>query len=51
MIAAIPPVTAQVRPLNERLWELVGKDVAGTITPQENAELIGLCAALEQQEA
>ena len=46
-IQAVPTVTATPRPLNSRLWELVGKETACTIDPAESAELNAICAALE----
>lgn len=53
MIATIPtlrPVAVMPHALNERLWELVGRDVDGTATPAEQAELSRLCDALEGAE-
>jgi hypothetical protein len=50
MIAVIPQVAAKPRPLNERLWVLVGKEIAGTATPQEITELNELCASIEAKE-
>ena len=46
-IQAIPTVAVTPRPLNSRLWELVGKETARTIDPVETAELNALCAELE----
>jgi hypothetical protein len=46
-IGAVPTVTVTPRPLNERLWELVGKETARTIAPAERVELDALCAELE----
>ena len=46
-IQAVPTVTVTPRPLNSRLWELVGKETARTINPGESAELNALCAELE----
>ena len=46
-IQALPTVTVTPRPLNERLWELVGKETARTIAPAERIELEALCAELE----
>ena len=46
-IQAVPAITVTPRPLNERLWELVGKETARTIAPAERVELDALCAELE----
>ena len=46
-IPKIEPITVQPRPLNERLWELHGKNADGSITAAEKAELDALCDALE----
>jgi hypothetical protein len=46
-IQAVPTVTVTPRPLNERLWELTGKETARTITRAETAELDALCAEIE----
>ena len=46
-IQAVPTVTITPRPLNARLWELVGKETARTIAPAECVELDALCADLE----
>ena len=50
MIAVIPQVAVTPRALNERLWALVGREIAGTATPQEITELNKLCASLEAKE-
>lgn len=53
MIATIPtlqPIAVAPQALNERLWELVSKDVDGTATPEELAELSRMCDALEGAE-
>jgi hypothetical protein len=44
---AVPTITATPRPLNGRLWELIGKETARTIAPAERVELNALCAELE----
>lgn len=46
-IRAVPAVMVMPRPLNERLWELVGKETDRTIAPAECMELDALCAELE----
>lgn len=46
-IPAIPLVTERPVQLNSRLWELHAKSAARTITPNEDAELDAMCAALE----
>ena len=49
-IPTLQPIAVAPHALNERLWELVGKDVDGTATPAELAELGRLCDALEGAE-
>lgn len=46
-IQAVRTVTVTPRPLNDRLWELAGKETARTIAPAERLELDTLCAELE----
>ena len=46
-LQAVPTITAKPLPLNERLWELVGKETARTIAPAERVELDALCLELE----
>lgn len=46
-LQAVPTVAVMPRPLNERLWELVGKEAARTIVSAERVELNALCAELE----
>ena len=46
-IQAVPTVAVTPRPLNERLWELVGKETARTIASHERVELDALCLELE----
>lgn len=48
-IPVLHPITATVRPLNERLWILHQRCAAGVITESEEAELNVLCALAEQQ--
>ena len=48
-LAMVHPITATVRPLNERLWILHQRCAAGTISEAEEAELNTLCALAEQQ--
>lgn len=50
-IEAVPTVKVTPRPLNTRLWELVGKETARTIAPAERIELDALCADLERAAA
>ncbi len=40
-------ITAQVRPLDDRFHDLIAREQAGTITPDETAELDGICHAKE----
>lgn len=49
-IPTLQPVTVAPHALNERLWTLVGKDVDGTATADELAELTRICDALEGAE-
>lgn len=46
-IPHIPLIAVEPRPLNQRLWELHRKEVAGTATAQERAEMDALCSELE----
>lgn len=49
-LAIVPPVTAKVRPLNERLHALIAKEQTGEITPTETLELDCLCRAAEAEQ-
>ncbi|MCH8617165.1 hypothetical protein LZ016_13790 [Sphingomonas sp. SM33] len=52
-MAAFPilqPVAVMPHALNERLWELVEREVDGTATPADVTELDRLCAELEGAE-
>ena len=51
MNAPIPRVTAKPRSLNERFWQLLAAERAGTITPQETAELNEISDRLEGEAA
>ena len=51
MIAPIPRVTVKPRSLNERFWQLINREHAGTITPQETAELNEISDQLERDAA
>ena len=51
MIAPIPFVVACPRSLNERFWQLLAAERAGTITPQETAELNEISDRLERDAA
>ncbi len=47
ILASLNPITAQVCPPDERYWLLLDKDIAGTITPEEDAELLAMMEAKE----
>ena len=47
----IPRVTAKPRSLNERFWQLINRELDGTITPQETAELNEISDRLEGEAA
>jgi hypothetical protein len=49
-IPTLEPITVTPHALNERLWELVNKEVDGSATPGEIAELNRLCDAPEGAE-
>lgn len=46
-IPTLAPIAVAPRDLNDRLWQLIAKEVAGTATPKERIELDALCASLE----
>lgn len=46
-IPTLAPINAKPRRLNERLWQLIAKETAGTATARERAELDVICARLE----
>lgn len=50
-IQSVATVAVAPRPLNTRLWELVGKEMACSIAPAERIELNALCAGLEGEAA
>lgn len=49
-IATLAPIMVAPRPLNDRLWALVAREIAGTATSREIIELNELCASLEAME-
>jgi hypothetical protein len=46
-IARVP----RVRPLNDRLWHLIGRELANALTEDETDELNNLCSQLEDEES
>ncbi len=46
----ISPIAETVRPLNERMWLLVGKERDGTITAPEQREVNLIFANLETEQ-
>lgn len=49
-IPRLIPIGIQPRPLNDRLWRLVDKEAAGTLSPMERIELDCLCKSLETEQ-
>jgi hypothetical protein len=49
-IPALKPIEVKPRPLNKRLWTLISKDIAGTATADELAELNSMMKQSEGDE-
>jgi hypothetical protein len=50
MIPHIPLITETVRPLNERLWDLVRKEREGTISAMEQLEVNLMFLSMEAEQ-
>jgi hypothetical protein len=43
------PRVGRVRPVNTRLWDLIEREHAKALTPEETEELNALCSQLEDE--